>query len=271
MWMGLGLGAAVLIGVGVALLIAARGQGTEEPLPWNVGDMARLQASIMAMLGGVSITGIVIVVGLLPRTPGVTTDLDTVTMMFAIAFSFFLQSAFTLSYLPDRMIVGERLYRLYYSLASTLQYRTIVLLTCALVSFGTFLDLALTDEVLIYFITFAIVGAFVIIAVVADSLGLISFGECYLAAAAGLLLAGAFYAAMRWQGVDEPHAAVIVALTFAGVNSLSSIGTGLMPMAPRRPGLQAFLTRHARKLVALDMQTTIISMIFLWMAVARLV
>ena len=60
--------------------------------------------------------------------------------------------------------MGEGLFRLYYSLASTLQYRTIVLLTCALISFGTFLGLTLTQEVLLYFVPLSIVAVFMIIA-----------------------------------------------------------------------------------------------------------
>jgi hypothetical protein len=273
MWMAIGLGVAALVGVAVALLIAARGQATEEPIPWNVNDLARLQASIMAMLGGVSITGIVIVIGFISNrsnAPGAAA-IDSLALMFAVSFSYFLQSAYTLSYLPDRAVVGERLFRFYYALCSTLQFRTILLLICALMNFGEFFGLSLTGNVLAIFVPLMVIGVFVIMAVVSDSLGLFSFGECFVAAAVGVLLAAIFYGVMRWLQLEEPFAQITMTLTFAAVNGLSFVAVSLAPLAPRRPGLQSFLTRNARRFAAIDMQTTIVSMIFLWMAVARLV
>lgn len=273
MWLGIGFGVALALGLVVALVVARRGEAREEPLPWSVGDMARMQASIMGTLGAVSITGIVILLGFLTRGEADVTaiDLNTVTVMFAIAFGYLFNTAYLLTYLPDRAAVGERLYRFYYALCSTLQFRTVNLLVLALTTFTEFYGLTLTVDILAFFVPVGVAGVFLVIAGVSDALGLVRFGECCVQAAAGVALAFAFWAAMRFLAVDAAYAQLSMALVFAGVNGLSYVVAGLVPLAPRRPRLSAFLERHARKLAAIDMQVTIVSLALLWMAVAGLV
>ncbi len=270
MWIAVGFGVAVLVGIGAALAIAFRGTGEQQPLPWNVSDLARLQASVMAVLGSVSITGIVLAVGFLSSRAGEprSIELNTVVLMFSVTFGFFINTAFTLSYLPDRAVVGEILFRFYYGLASTLQFRTVLLLVFALINFAGLYGLSLAVDVLAILTPVMTAGAFIVIAVVADSLGLMRFGECYLAAAAGLLMGAAFYAAMRWIAVDDDYAHMTMALVFACVNGFSYVLAGLVPLAPRRPALQGWLSRNARRLTVIDMQITIVSLIFLWLVVA---
>lgn len=273
MWLGIGFGVALALGLAVALLVARRGEAVEEPLPWSVGDMARMQASIMGTLGAVSITGIVILLGFLTRggTDAQAVDLNTVTVMFAIAFGYLFNTAYLLTYLPDRTAVGERLYRFYYALCSTLQFRTVNLLVLALTTFTGYYGLTLTVDILAFFVPLGVAGVFLVIAGVSDALGLVRFGECHVQAAAGVALALGFWAAMRFLAVDAAYAQLWMALVFAGVNGLSYVVAGLVPLAPRRPRLAAFLERHARKLAAIDMQVTIVSLALLWMAVAGLV
>jgi hypothetical protein len=227
----------------------------------------------MAMLGGVSITGIVLVIGFLSTRSidPASTEVNTLAVMFALAFGFFLQTAYTLSYLPDRSTVGEPLFRLYYSFASTLQFRTVLLLVFTLTNFVELFGLTLTGAVLDIFTPISVTGTFLVIVVVADSLGLIKFEECYLSAAAGLLLGGLFYVAVHAIPPDISHTQVTTALLFAGVNGSSYVVAGLVPLAPRRPVLHSWLTRNARLLAAIDMQITIISLLVLWLVVARLV
>jgi hypothetical protein len=273
MWVVIGFGAAVLVGIAAALLIAGKGTVSEEPTPWNVSDLARLQASLMGTLGSVSITGIVLMVALLSNriADPASMEMNTVAVMFAIAFGYFVQTAFTLSYLPDRAAVGERLFRFYYGLASTLQFRTVMLLALALMSFVEFYRLDLAMTVLTYFIPISTIGSLFVVSVVADSLGLMRLRECLVAALVGVALGALLYAGMLWVGMDDPYAQTVMALIFAGVNGLSYLAAGLVPLTPRRPSLHGFLTRNARRLSVIDMQTTIISLIFLWLAIARLV
>jgi hypothetical protein len=265
----LGFIVAVALGAVVALVIAARGVVKEEPTPWQISDVARMHASIMGNLAGISITGIVLMVGLLGRNAIEPTsdELNTVVVMFAVAFSFFLHTAFMLAYLPDKTVVGETTYRFYFALASTLEYRTIFLLVAALTSFAQLHNLTLTVYVLVYLVPISIVGIFTVIAVVADSLGLMSFKESWFVAATGVFLGGIFFAAIDYLEVRDPYSVLTVSLIFAGVNGLSYMLAWLTPLVPRYPPVQVFMHRNARRLEIIDMQTTVISLVYLWLAV----
>jgi hypothetical protein len=208
-------------------------------------------------------------VGLLGRNAMEPTsdELNTVVVMFAVAFAFFLHTAFMLAYMPDRSAVGETAYRLYFTLASTLELRTICLLVFALTSFAQLYNLSLTIDVLAYLVPISFFGIFMVIAVVADSLGLMTLKECYLVGAAGVLLGAIFFAAVSYMEARNPSSALTVSLIFAGVNGLSYLLAWLTPLAPRYPSVQAFLHRNARKMAVVDMLITVISLLYLWLAV----
>jgi hypothetical protein len=227
----------------------------------------------MAMLGGVSVTGIVLVIGFMSnlKADPSSVQINTLTLVFAVAFAYFIQTAYTLSYLPDRALVGEPLFRLYYSLASTLQYRTVNLLVFGLTNVAAYFELGPTMRVLDFLIPAMLIGAFLLVATVADAFGLIRFGECYVALGVGLVLGALFLAAMHRLDMDDGYAQMSIALVFAGVNGVSFVTAGLVPLSSGRPGLRAFLLSHARRLTLVDMQITIVSLIVLWLAVAGLV
>lgn len=273
MWTGLGFCAAVLVGTVVALIVAARGEPHEEPLPWSVPDIARMQASLMSALGGVSITGIVLILSFATNRAGQvgSIELNTVGIMFAVAFGYFLQTFFALCYLPDRTVAGERLFRFYFQLATTLEWRTIILLVVALVFFVEFYGLATTTAAMNWFVPAATVTVFLVMAVISDSLGLMRFGECVLTMLVGFIMAAMFIAGMKGAGIDEPYAQMIITLIFGFVNGLSYVGTGLVPLTPRRPRLKAFLERNARRLALIDMQVSVVSIVFLWVTVSGVV
>lgn len=273
MWLGVGYCVAVLLGVGVALILAPRATPHEDPLPWSVADIARMQASLMSALGGVSITGVVLILSFATNRAGQTAsiELNTVGIMFGIAFGYFIQTFFALSYLPDRERTGERVFRLYFGLASTLEWRTIVLLVVALSYFVAFYGLATTTAAMNVFIPCATTTVFIVMAVIGDSLGLIRFGECFLALLVALVLGGAFYGAAQWLAIDEPYGPMIMTVIFGVVNGLSYVVTGLGPLTPRRPKLRAFLERHARRIALIDMHVSAVSIVFLWMTVSGLV
>jgi hypothetical protein len=95
--MAIGFGLAILAGTGIALLLA-RGDAREDRLPWSIGDIIRIQSNLMATLGAVSITGLVLLVALLTRGGPIGPErMDTAALMLALAFGFFVQSAYTLS------------------------------------------------------------------------------------------------------------------------------------------------------------------------------
>jgi hypothetical protein len=269
--MAIGFGLAILAGTGIALLLA-RGDAREDRLPWSIGDIIRIQSNLMATLGAVSITGLVLLVALLTRGGPIGPErMDTAALMLALAFGFFVQSAYTLSYLPGRAAVGERLHRLCFALATTLQWRTVVLLSCALTVVADLFGLPTTSSILLYLVPVMVAAVSLIIAAVSDALGLIRFGECLLLLVAGLVLAGlcAFALARLERDVAQP--VVTASLCHAAVSGSTYLAAGFVPLTQRRPRLSAVLTSHARRLAMIDMLATGVSMTFLWLALAGLI
>lgn len=259
-------GIAVLIGAGVALLLG-RGAPHDDPLPWEIIDLTRMQAGLMATLGAVSITGIVLLAGLFARGAGDGPQMDTVGLMFAIAFGFFVQTAYTLSYLPGRTMAGERLHRLYFALVTTLQWRNVILLSFALATFAELFGLPVMARLLYYLVPLMILSAAVTIAVVSDSLGLVRFGELLLTLLIGFGLAGLGFLVLRQIGAELNRSLIAMSIAYAIVGGATYCLAALVPLTPRHPRLQDFLTRHARRLAMVDMQTTATSLAFLWLAV----
>lgn len=269
MVMAIGFGLSVLAGSVIALVLA-RGQPIEEPLPWDIADIARIQSNLMATLGAVSITGLVLLVALLSRGGAVGPEpMDTAALMLALAFGFFVQAVYTLSYLPGQA-TGERLHRLSFALATTLQWRTVVLLSCALTFVARLFGLPTTASILLYLVPVMIGSVSLIIASVSDALGLVRFGECLLALVAGLLLAGLCAVLLGRLGRDLAHPVVIAALCHSAISGSTYLATGCVLLARRRPRLRGLLVDHARRLAMIDMLSTGVSMTFLWLAMAGL-
>ena len=271
MAMAIGIGLLILAGTAIALVLA-RGEPHEEPLPWDIADITRIQSNLMATLGAVSITGLVLLVALLSRGGAGGPDrLDTAALMLALAFGFFVQLVYTLSYLPGRTAVAERLHRLCFALATTLQWRTVVLLSCALTLVAELFGLTTTARILLFLVPMMIGAVALIIASVSDALGLVRLGECLMALVAGVALTGlgAFALGRTEQELMQP--VVIASLCQAAVGGSTYLATGFVLLAGRRPRLSGALARQARRLAMLDMLATGASMTFLWLAMARMV
>lgn len=273
MFIGIGFVIAVLIGVGFAHWLARRGQPHEEPLVWSLPDIARMQGGLMSGMAGVSITGLVLILTFASRgqaAPG-SVGLDTVALMFGTAFGFFLQTFHALSFLPDRAIVGERVFRFYYGLTANLQLRTAALLIFGQSTLVEFYGLEKAFAVITLLTPGGIAAVFVVVAMVADQMGLVKFGEGMLTALAGLALGVLFYAAMALAGAHEPDAALVMTVLFNVINASSFAAVGMVLLSPRRPWLRAVVERRARLFAMVDMQLTIVAIVFLWLAVVRAV
>ena len=69
--------------------------------PWILYDTAKLHVGIMAGFAGFAFAGIVLVVSLARDRPGVEgSSLDTVIVMFLVAYLWWVGNAFLISYLP---------------------------------------------------------------------------------------------------------------------------------------------------------------------------
>ncbi len=82
----------------------------------------------MGGLAGVAFTGVVLVVTFAHDRPGtMANSLDTVIVMFLVAFLWWVGNAFLISYIPHDETSGELVPRVHFSLASTIEYRTVFL------------------------------------------------------------------------------------------------------------------------------------------------
>jgi hypothetical protein len=269
----MGFFAAVVVAVAVAAWMARRGEPREAPLPWSLPDVARMQGTLMSGMGAVSITGLVLILSFASRGTGdaSTLGLDTVAIMFGIAFGSFIQTFYALSLLPDREVVGERIFRFYYGLTTTLQSRTIILLIVGQSTFVEFYGLTKAVATITPLIPGSLIAVFVVTSMVAHAMGLMRFQECAVVALIGLALGLAFYLTMKGMGVREADGALNMTVLYAVINVNAFATIGMVLMTPGMPRLRAFIERHARFLTILEMQITVLSITFLWMSVMRVV
>ena len=115
-------------GITSVLGVGRRGSAQSDHYPWILYDTAKLHVGIMAGLAGFAFAGIVLVVSLARDRPGVAgSSLDTVIVMFLVAYLWWVGNAFLISYLPHDETSGELVPRVHFSLASTIEYRTVFL------------------------------------------------------------------------------------------------------------------------------------------------
>lgn len=273
-WIVLGFVASSAVGVAAALAVARRGEPRLTPPPWNLYDMAKQHVPIMGGLAGFSITGIVILVGLARSQPGLSAAaMDTVVVMFFVSFIFYISNAFLLSYIPSHESNGEIVYRVHFSLASTMEYRTIFLSWFALMPLLQMHGLMVPASILAFVLPLSLLSGTLVIAMVADSLGLITFKESYVLFGIGTVLVLALAAGTPLTGIQtqSDYSTLTVSLLIFCLNGLSFAVVGLSPLASRYPRVREFLTRHGRSLVVIDMLLTTISQMFLWLAVASFI
>ena len=119
---------AAAIGLAVVLVIGRHGLARSKTYPWQLYATANMHVGIMGGLAGVAFTGVVLVVTLAHDRPGtMANSLDTVIVMFLVAFLWWVGNAFLISYIPHDETSGELVPRVHFSLASTIEYRTVFL------------------------------------------------------------------------------------------------------------------------------------------------
>src|SRR3954462_15711163 len=101
MWAVLGFLLAAAIGLIVVLAVGRGGVARRGNYPWMLYAMAKDHVGIMGILAGVAFTGVVLVVTLARERPGAATSaLDSVIMMFLVAYVWWVGNAFLISYVP---------------------------------------------------------------------------------------------------------------------------------------------------------------------------
>ena len=98
MWAVMSFLLAAAIGLVAVLAVGRRGSAQSDHYPWILYDTAKLHVGIMAGLAGFAFTGIVLVVTLARDRPGIGgSSLDTVIVMFLVAYLWWVGNAFLIS------------------------------------------------------------------------------------------------------------------------------------------------------------------------------
>ncbi len=102
----------------------------------------------------------------------------------------------------------------------------------------------------------------------ADGLGLLRVKERYFSAAIGTALSLA-YGGLAWgfPGIRSPYSSLYRALAIFCVNGAGFAAAALTPLSPRYDRIKCFYEKYGRRLVIADMQLTMVSLAFLWLAV----
>jgi hypothetical protein len=266
----LGFLLAAAIGLPIVLAAGRRGSTRRDSYPWELAEAAKLHVGIVGNLAGFAFTGIVLVVTLAQGRQGVVaSSLDTVIVMFLVAYLFWVGTAFLISYIPHVDTSGDLVQRVHFSLASTIEYRTVFLSWFALLPLLQANGLDRLAHVLYFLLPVSLLPGSVLLAMALDGLGLVRVGETYLSAAGatGLALGYTAIVAFAVPGARSPYSALHLALVIFCVNAVGFGLAALTPLSPRYAGIKRFFEQHSRLIVIADTHLTMASLAFLWLAV----
>ena len=266
------VGFLVAAAIGLALVLAASHSSPQlNKHPWIVDDTAKMHVGIMGSLAGFAFTGVVLVVTLVhDRSGAAGSSLDTVIVMFLVAYLWWVGNAFLISFMPHAGTSGDLMPRVHFSLASTIEYRTVFLSWFAL--------LPLLE---------------------ANGLGRLAVCSLLSTARIATFRVRACRNGCRWSRVSCRSGkpifrrtigtalalgyAALVTFAVPGARSeyprfisrLSSSASTASASRSRRSrrshrdmrASNAFTSKHGRRIVAADMQLTMASLAFLWLAV----
>jgi hypothetical protein len=261
---------AAAIGLTIVLRAARKGSARLDGHPWLLADTAKLHVTIMGGLAGFAVTGIVLLVSLARDRTGIAqTSFDTVVVMFIVAYFYYVGNAFLISYIPHPETSGNLVPRVHFSLASTIEYRTLFVSWFALRPLLDTYGLSRPANVLAVLLPLSLVFGSVVVAMAADGLGLMRLKETYLSAVVGTGLA-LIYAGIVWlvaPNAGKADSALTLTIVIFCINGAGFALAALTPLSPRYPGIERFYERHGRNIAIADMQLTMLSLAFLWLAV----
>jgi len=265
---------AALIGVTVVLAVGRRGTTTRDDYPWLLDEVSKLHVTIVGSLAGFAFTGVVLVVTLArDRSSVAQASLDTVVVMFLVAYLFWIGAAFLISYLPHHTRGGDFVQRVHFSLASTIEFRTVFLSWFALLPLLQANDLDRLAPILYFLLPVSLFLGSLLLAMATDGLGLMRAGETYVAAAVAMTLTLAYAAVIAFalKYARSPYSSLDLALVIFCVNGAGFGLAALTPLSARYAGVKRFYERWGRQIVAADMNLTMTSLAFLWFALVGLI
>jgi len=272
MWAVFGFLLAAAIGLVTVLAAGHRRSAHLGSHPWIVYDTAKGHVGIMAGLAGFAFTGVVLIVTL-HRAGAAESSLDTVIVMFLVAYLWWVGNAFLISYLPHGDLSGDLVPRVHFSLASTIEYRTVFLSWFALLPLLEANGLGRISHILYFLLPASLLFGSVLISMAADGLGLLRVSETYLSAAVAMVLALAYagLVAFAVPAARSPFSPLYLALVIFCINGLGFSLAAICPLVRRYAGIKRFYKQHGRRIVIADMQLTMVSLVFLWLGVVGVI
>lgn len=270
MWAILGFVLASILGLTVVLRTARSARVRPDEYPWLLDEISKLHVGIVGNLAGFAFTGIVLVVTLSrERIGGAQTSLDTVIVMFLVAFLYWIGASFLISFLPHVRSSGDFVQRLHFGLATTIEYRTVFLSWFALLPLLQANGLTRLVPILYFLLPASLVVGSVLVAMVGDGLGLLDVPDIYVSGAIATALALAYAGVVTFlvPSARSPYSAIYLAVVIFFLNGAGFIFSVITPLAARYARVKRFFDRHGRLAVAVDMHLTASSLGFLWLAI----
>ncbi len=274
MWTIVSFIVASAIGLATVLRAARRGSVRRRDYPWILDGVSQLHVTIVGTLAGFAFTGVVLVVTFAHDRPGrAEIALDTVVVMFLVSYLYWVGSAFLISYLPHASTSGDFVQRVHFSLASTIEYRTVFLSWFALLPLLQADGLGQLVPVLYFLLPASLLLGSLLVAMATDGLGLMTVKEIYFSGAVGTALALGYGAivAFALPGMRSPYSSLDLALVIFCVNGIGFAVAAATPLVSQYDGVRRFYERYGRRLIVADMQVTVVSLAFLWLAVVGVV
>jgi hypothetical protein len=269
MWAAIAFGVTAVVGLVVVLARTRHSKASLVDQPWMLQEIPRLHVPIMAGLAGFAITGLVLIATLTRGGRTSSAAFDTVVVMFLIAYLFYIGTAFLISYLPHPERSGELVPRIHFSLATTIEYRSVFISWFALRPLMDVYGLDRPADVLAVLLPVSLVLGSTLVAMVTDGLGLIRIVETYFCAGVAAVLALGYAAVVEWAvpGARTSDSALAIALVVFALNSVGYALAASTPLAARYPQVARFYERHGRTVIVADTLLTMLALTFLWLAV----
>jgi hypothetical protein len=275
MWSIAGFLAAAIVGLAITLLTSRRDRTQRDDYPWRLEEVSKLHVAIVGTLAGFAFTGVILVVTLardkLVAESGIA--LETVIVMFLIAYLYWVGAAFLISYLPHERTTGDFVQRIHFSLATTIEYRTVFLSWFALLPLLQENGLVRLVPILYFLLPASLLVGSVLVAMAMDGLGLLRVGEVYFSAIVSTGLALAYTALITFGAPAgrSTYSSIYVAVIIFCINGAGFALAALTPLSPRYGGIKRFYEKYGRRIIIADMQVTMTSLAFLWLAVVGVI
>ena len=259
--------------VGLALVFRATRRATprRDDFPWMLEETAKLHVTIVGTLAGFAFTGVILIVTLAhEKSAGSAASLDTVIVMFLTAYLYWIGASFLISYLPHIRASGDFMQRIHFSLATTIEYRTVFLSWFALLPLLQANGLGHLSGILYYLLPASLFIGSLLVAMATDGLGLMSIREVYISAAVSTtiaLLYGALVAGV-FPSARSAYSTIYLVVVMFCVNGAGFGLAVFTPASSRYSRARNFYERYGREIIITDMHVTMSILTFLWLAVA---